>query len=156
MELDIIRTLPQWQAMGRRGTICWKGASWPVPFLRHEFLSAWWRHLGGGGEWPRAELYVVLAREAGSLVAAAPLMSSVDREGNPVLAWIGSVRRGDYLDLLALPEALPRSSTAFGSPCRPRGAGLAIIELRNLLETSPTPAELGRAAAARACPWRKS
>ncbi|MBA4380411.1 MAG: hypothetical protein C0393_07025, partial [Anaerolinea sp.] len=33
-----------------------------VPFLRHEYLRAWWQTLGGG-EWPRGELTVVAASD---------------------------------------------------------------------------------------------
>ena len=32
-----------------------------VPFLRHEYITAWWQGLGGG-EWSKGELYVVTAR----------------------------------------------------------------------------------------------
>ena len=31
-----------------------------VPFLRHEYLNAWWQ-TRGGGEWPEAELALVTA-----------------------------------------------------------------------------------------------
>jgi predicted N-acyltransferase len=33
-----------------------------VPFLRYEYLSAWWA-TRGGGEWPDARLALVSARE---------------------------------------------------------------------------------------------
>ena len=56
-----------------------------VPFLRHEYLSAWWEHRGGG-EWPEAELYILIGRdEAGELVGIAPLFRATAESGIPVL-----------------------------------------------------------------------
>ena len=44
-----------------------------VPFLRYEYLSTWWKTLGGG-EWKEGELFTVLARRSdGALAAVAPL-----------------------------------------------------------------------------------
>ena len=103
MQLEVIRTFPQWLGFARSGTTCYARSVVRVPFLRHEFLSAWWAHLGGCNEWPHGELYVVLARESDRLIAAAPLFASVDGEQDPVLALIGSDAMADYLDLLAEP-----------------------------------------------------
>jgi Fe-S cluster biogenesis protein NfuA len=47
-----------------------------VPFLRWEYLNAWWQNRGGG-EWPdSAVLKVVTARRAGQLVGIAPLFAA--------------------------------------------------------------------------------
>ena len=43
-----------------------------VPFLRYEYLSAWWS-TRGGGEWPEAELALVSACESDRLTGIAPL-----------------------------------------------------------------------------------
>ena len=117
----------------------------------------------GCNEWPHGDLYVVLAREGGRLVAAAPLFSSVDREGCPVLALIGSDAMADYLDVLAEPEFLvPFVSASLldhlttTDPEPPLRASLPdapppwrSIDLFNLRDDSPTRNEFCRAAAAR-------
>ncbi|MDO9349315.1 MAG: hypothetical protein Q7T47_08510, partial [Anaerolineales bacterium] len=67
-----------------------------VPFLRHEYLRAWWQTLGGG-EWPRGELAVVAASENGRLSGLAPLFLTSNRDGQPALMLLGSLEISDYL-----------------------------------------------------------
>src|SRR3989304_2930068 len=56
---------PEWNDLLARSTS-------DVPFLRHEYLAAWWSSLGGG-EWPRGELCLVAGRdENGRLAGLAP------------------------------------------------------------------------------------
>ena len=43
-----------------------------TPFSRHEYLSEWWKTLGGG-EWKQAELVLISATENDQLVGIAPL-----------------------------------------------------------------------------------
>jgi len=77
-----------------------------VPFLRHEYLTAWWSSLGGG-EWQHAELFIVTARqEDDSLIGIAPLFLSDDREGKPSLYLLGSIEISDYLDLIVRQQDL--------------------------------------------------
>ncbi len=77
-----------------------------VPFLRYEYLSAWWT-TRGGGEWPESELAVVTARQAGRLAGIAPLFFSRNRDGDPALLLLGSIEISDYLDIIARPADLP-------------------------------------------------
>ena len=77
-----------------------------VPFLRFEYLEAWWATLGGG-EWPGAELALISAGEAGELAGVAPLFMS-ERAGENTLLLLGSIEISDYLDLLVRPRDLPR------------------------------------------------
>lgn len=54
----------EWNALlGRGDSAC--------PYLRHEYLSAWWRGFGAGGR-----LHVIVARDGERLVGALPLMVS--------------------------------------------------------------------------------
>jgi CelD/BcsL family acetyltransferase involved in cellulose biosynthesis len=53
---------PEWDALVL-------AASRPCPFLLHGWVSAWWRHLGGG-----AQLAVVTARRGGRLMGLAPMV----------------------------------------------------------------------------------
>lgn len=73
-----------------------------APFLKHSFQKIWWE-TRGGGEWPKAELAVITAREDGRLVAIAPLFLSVGKDGQPAIFNLGSIEVSDYLDVLVLP-----------------------------------------------------
>ncbi|MBN1452342.1 MAG: GNAT family N-acetyltransferase [Anaerolineales bacterium] len=86
-----------------------------VPFLRHEYLSAWWATCGGG-EWEQAELVLVSARESNRLIGIAPLFlteqsprSETERDdGQQALMLLGSIEISDYLDLIVRAVDLPR------------------------------------------------
>jgi len=119
-----------------------------VPFLRHEYLRIWWQSRGGG-EWPAAELALVTARQDGQLVGVAPLFKSVNRQGKTSLLLLGSIEISDYLDLIVAPADLD----AFVAELLPFLAGPAlgewqVLDLYNLLDSSPTLPALERAAAA--------
>ena len=111
-----------------------------VPFLRHEYLGAWWE-TRGGGEWPEAELAVVTARQDGRLVGIAPLFSAHNREGVLALLLLGSIEISDYLDLVTRPADLPAFLSGLINFLSSPGSGLPawnILDWHNLLETSPT------------------
>ena len=59
-----------------------------VPFLRHEYLSAWWK-TRGGGEWDGAELVLVSAREDDKLIGIAPFFLA-EHDGQQALLLLGS------------------------------------------------------------------
>lgn len=77
-----------------------------TPFSRYEYLSQWWKTLGGG-EWQSAELVLVSAEENDQLVGIAPLFIA-EYEGRKTLLLLGSIEISDYLDLIAREEDLPR------------------------------------------------
>lgn len=119
-----------------------------VPFLRHEYLQAWWEHRGGG-EWPDAELAVVTARQDGRLAGIAPLFYTPDHQGQPALLLLGSIEISDYLDLIVCPADL--DAFAAGLLAFLQTAPLPawqLLELYNLLDSSPTLAALQKAASA--------
>jgi CelD/BcsL family acetyltransferase involved in cellulose biosynthesis len=121
-----------------------------VPFLRYEYLRAWWQ-TRGGGEWPQAELLVVLAHSGSRLAGVAPLFAALNRSGKPSLQLLGSLEISDYLDVIASTAELPRflagllDFLSFSGP-----AGLSVpapeaqtqpwqvLDWQNLPETSPT------------------
>jgi CelD/BcsL family acetyltransferase involved in cellulose biosynthesis len=118
-----------------------------VPFLRFEYLKAWWE-TRGGGEWPQAELALVTAREGERLVGIAPLFYTPDSAGGPALMLLGSIEISDYLDLIVRPADLP----AFLDQLLPflNQASLPhwqALDLYNLLDSSPTLPALEAAAA---------
>ncbi len=79
-----------------------------TPFSRHEYLSEWWKTLGGG-EWLRqnVELVLISATENDQLVGIAPLFIA-DYEGQRSLMLVGSIEISDYLDLIVREQDLPR------------------------------------------------
>jgi CelD/BcsL family acetyltransferase involved in cellulose biosynthesis len=77
-----------------------------TPFSRYEYLSAWWKTLGGG-EWKRADLVLISATENDQLVGIAPLFIA-DYDGQRALMLIGSIEISDYLDLVVRERDLPR------------------------------------------------
>jgi len=126
-----------------------------VPFLRYEYLSTWWA-TRGGGEWSKAELALVTARQDGRLAGIAPLFFDHDRDGDPALLLLGSIEISDYLDLIVRPADLPaflsglldfiaqpgafdRLTCACGTGAgRPTHGNWRALDWQNLLETSPT------------------
>jgi len=77
-----------------------------VPFLRHEYLSAWWA-TRGGGEWPQADLVLVSARENDKLIGIAPLFLT-EHSGKQALMLLGSIEISDYLDMIVRADDLAR------------------------------------------------
>ena len=119
-----------------------------VPFLRHEYLSAWWA-TRGGGEWPDAELFLLSAREDEHLVGIAPLFIA-KYEGEQAVLLLGSIEISDYLDLIVRGDDLPRFLSALldylgSSPT----LAWSRLDWYNLPEASPTLAALTAESAAR-------
>ncbi|CAN5216134.1 hypothetical protein BH11PLA2_BH11PLA2_02590 [soil metagenome] len=75
-----------------------------TPFLRFEYLTAWWTTLGAPGEWPHGELHLLTGRRDGRLVGIAPLFVSVNHDGEAVLALLGTDAMTDALDFIARPD----------------------------------------------------
>jgi len=109
-----------------------------IPFLRYEYLYAWWA-TRGGGEWPESELVTVTAHQDGRLAGIAPLFSSHNREGEPALLLLGSIEISDYLDIIARPVDLPVFLAGLlDFIARPTGLDWRLLDLHNLPEASPT------------------
>lgn len=77
-----------------------------TPFSRYEYLSQWWKTLGGG-EWQTAELVLISARENDQLIGIAPLFIA-EYDGQRALMLVGSIEISDYLDLIVRETDLPR------------------------------------------------
>ncbi len=125
-------------------------AATDVPFMRHEYLRAWWATLGGG-EWPSGELWVGIERAGGGeLAGVAPLFNASAADGRPALMFLGSLEVSDYLDLIVPPgdaEAFVESLLAALDGAGP--AGWERLDLYNLPEASPSLPALEAAAARR-------
>jgi CelD/BcsL family acetyltransferase involved in cellulose biosynthesis len=83
-----------------------------TPFSRYEYLSEWWKTLGGG-EWSVGAdgrpplLVLVSASEDDQLIGIAPLFIT-EYDGQQALMLMGSIEISDYLDLIVRADDLPR------------------------------------------------
>lgn len=150
MQLDVIRTLEEFDALKDEWNTLLSCSASHVPFLRHEYLAAWWRTLGGG-EWSYGELYIVTARRPdGQLGAVAPFFFTNNKDGEPALMLLGSVEISDYLDVVICPQGIPAFVDAlFEHLDGPQAPPWKVLDFYNLLESSPTLPALEAAAGQR-------
>jgi CelD/BcsL family acetyltransferase involved in cellulose biosynthesis len=108
-----------------------------TPFARHEYLSQWWRTLGGG-EWAAAEMVLISARDGDRQVGYAPLFKAT-HEGQEKLLFIGSIEISDYLDLLVRQDEVLRFAGRLLDflEATPLLKGLP-LDLFNIADSSPT------------------
>ena len=126
IKLEIIQLEQEWKALSDPWNKLLSRSINNVPFLRHEFLFAWWQHRGGG-EWSAEDqLYLIVGWDQDDeLVAALPLFISKNHAGKPVLIGLGSHEISDFLDLLSLPfehAVDPRDITGRGDNAAPPAA----------------------------------
>ena len=139
MQLDIVRTSPGQADLAIGWNQLLKNSASDVPFLRHEYISAWWENLGGG-EWEQGDLCILTTRGSDHrLIGIAPFFFTTNQEGIPALMLVGSHEISDYLDFIARPEDLPAFLQAVCSWLSSAGAPpWQVLDLYNILETSPT------------------
>jgi len=139
MHLEVIRSTDRFEALAEEWNhLLQEGAS-HVPFLRHEYLSTWWRTLGGG-EWEQGELCIIAARdEEQSLCAIAPMFFTENLDGEPALMLLGSIEISDYLDIITRPENAGLFLEAlFARLTEPDIPVWHVLDWYNILEDSPT------------------
>jgi CelD/BcsL family acetyltransferase involved in cellulose biosynthesis len=116
-----------------------------VPFLRHEYLSAWWQNLGGG-EWSQADLHtIVVRRNDDLLVGIAPLFFGINKDRIRAFMLLGSIEISDYLDFIVRQPEIPVFMDAIfeylASDQFSQNTQLPdwqVMDLYNLSEISPT------------------
>lgn len=143
MHTEIIRTEKAWDALAAEWNILLKDSITDVPFLRYEYLRAWWQ-LRGGGEWPQAELFIVIGRDVdGRLIGIAPLFKTVKKHMQPCLMLLGSIEISDYLDLIVPWQYLePFLEAILVHLVGPDAPEWHSMEWHNVMQTSPTLAVL--------------
>lgn len=150
MDLTLLRTFPQdlrdeWNEL-------LEVSHSHVPFLRHEYLSAWWQ-TRGGGEWSsNVELALVIGRKDGKLAGIAPLFFSPDHQGRGSLMLLGSIEISDYLDFVVRAEDLSDFLNQLLPFLKESLPGWETLDLYNILDSSPTLEALE--GAARCLGWR--
>ncbi|HLA96930.1 MAG TPA: GNAT family N-acetyltransferase [Anaerolineales bacterium] len=139
MHIKVIRKIEDFDALAVEWNELLRFSARQVPFLRHEFLSAWWRTLGGG-EWERGDLLILAGYgKDGALRGAAPLFLTQNREGAAALMLLGSLEIADYLDILARPADLPAFVSAMLDFLHgPQAPDWQVLDLYNILEDSPS------------------
>ncbi len=127
-----------------------------VPFLRHEYLSTWWRTLGGG-EWQSGELFIVSARhEDNQLFGIAPLFFTKNLDDVPALMLLGSIEISDYLDFIVnAPDIMTFTDALLDFLVSEQAPPWELIDLYNIPEGSPTFKALEKAAAKRELEFSK-
>jgi CelD/BcsL family acetyltransferase involved in cellulose biosynthesis len=118
-----------------------------TPFSRHEYLSQWWKTLGGG-EWKVQAsdrppvLVLISASENDQLMGIAPLFIT-EYDGQRALMLVGSIEISDYLDLIVRAEDLPRFlSGLLDFLASLEAAEWSGLDWYNLPDSSPTLAAL--------------
>ena len=139
MQLQAIRQLPSMEALADEWNELLHNSASDVPFLRFEYLHAWFQTLGGG-EWPQGELYVVAGRRPeGTLAGIAPLFFTANRDGEPALMLLGSIEISDYLDLIIRPDDLDDFiESLFNHLSGSDAPAWQALDWWNFLESSPT------------------
>jgi len=108
-----------------------------TPFSRYEYLSEWWKTLGGG-EWKNARLVLVSATENDQLLGIAPLFID-EYDDRQALLLLGSIEISDYLDLIVREADLLRFLSGlidFLASSLPEA--WSAIDWYNLPDSSPT------------------
>ena len=112
-----------------------------TPFSRYEYLSEWWKTLGGG-EWKQAELVLVSASENDHFVGIAPLFVA-EYDGQRALMLLGSIEISDYLDLIVREQDLSRFLSGLIDFLASTPAdNWSVLDWYNLPDSSPTLAAL--------------
>ena len=111
-----------------------------TPFSRYEYISQWWKTLGGG-EWQNVELVLVSAREGDELIGIAPLFLA-EHDGQRALMLVGSIEISDYLDLIVREQDLERFLSGLLDFAAATQNGWAGLDWYNIPDTSPTLAGL--------------
>jgi CelD/BcsL family acetyltransferase involved in cellulose biosynthesis len=133
----IVKTLPELDVLAGPWNALLDVSASHVPFLRHEYLMAWWQTLGGG-EWQQAELNIVIGTEDHRMIGIAPFFLANDKQGEASLWFIGSVEVSDYLDILARPEDTGRFCEGLLRHLMENQPEIRKLDLCNILDDSPT------------------
>ena len=148
MQIEIIKTSEQLEKLSEEWNqllSCCSASH--VPFLRHEYISTWWKTLGGG-EWDQAELYTMVGRDpAGKIQGIAPTFFTKSKDSLKSLMLLGSIEISDYLDLIVSEELLTEFvNSIYSHLASDQDSSWEAIDFYNIPENSPTLPVLKQAA----------
>jgi lipid II:glycine glycyltransferase (peptidoglycan interpeptide bridge formation enzyme) len=108
MQFSLITDPGEWQSLEVEWQVLVAQTHHPLPFLEFWYQKTWW-HTFGGGEWSSetSRLQLIIARQDGQLIGAAPLFYSEKADNPPALRFIGQIEVSDYLDFLCPLSELP-------------------------------------------------
>jgi len=108
MQFSLITDPGEWQSLEVEWQTLVAQTHHPLPFLEFWYQKTWW-HTFGGGEWSSetSRLQLIIARQDGQLIGAAPLFYSEKADNPPALRFIGQIEVSDYLDFLCPLSELP-------------------------------------------------
>jgi len=134
MKIDLIQEPESFQNLHREWNQLLTSSASDVPFLRHEYLTSWWK-TRGGGEWSGGELFILTGRDStGKLGGIAPFFLHQE-----TLLLLGSVEISDFLDLIAPRDQLaPFIQAVMDFLARSDLPDWKKIDLYNILEESPS------------------
>ncbi len=137
MQLKIIQDSSEFDKIGTEWNALLAKSASHVPFLRHEYLSAWWKTLGGG-EWAQGDLYIILGLGADkNFSAAAPLFKTTTADGQLAFLFLGSFEISDYLDFICPPDlTFEFLEAVFDHLGQLPATDWSVLDLYNLLEDS--------------------
>ena len=136
MQIETITTEAAWAEIAEPWNNLLEQSITKVPFLRYEYLRAWWQYRGGG-EWPDAQLFIIVGREEGEIKGIAPCFLVSKEPGHQALMLLGSIEISDFLDLIAAPEDLDDFLDAmFGYLASPQAPDWRCLDWYNLLKES--------------------
>ena len=101
MQFSLINDPAEWQSLEVEWQALVAQTHRALPFLEFWYQHTWWQTLGGG-EWSHesSRLQLIIARQDGQLIGAAPLFFSEKADTPPALRFIGQIEVSDYLDFL--------------------------------------------------------
>jgi len=146
VRVAVLREEADWEAIAEEWNDLLRRSVSNVPFLRFDFLRAWWATLGGG-EWPDGSLWIATGRgEQGELRGAAPLFRTSAHPESLLL--LGTHEVADYLDVLAAPQDVGDFARVLLHTIEDLAPPeVRILDLWNVPEDSPSAAAFSRAAA---------
>jgi CelD/BcsL family acetyltransferase involved in cellulose biosynthesis len=147
MQFQVYRNLQELDKLAESWNQLLAESASHVPFLRYEYLSTWWKTLGGG-EWEHGDLFVVIARsDENEIIGIAPLFFTTNLDGKPALMFVGSFEISDYLDVIVRPDDLtPFLDALLEYLTGPDAPPWEVLDFYNLLDDSPTLAALKQSA----------
>jgi CelD/BcsL family acetyltransferase involved in cellulose biosynthesis len=139
MQIEVVNTLDRFEHLADEWNTLLSQSAIHVPFLRHEYLLTWWRHMGGG-EWKHGELYILIGRNSsGNLVGAAPFFYTTNLSGIQALMLIGSIEISDYLDVIATDEHMESFwETILKHITSTDAPDWRVLDFYNIIASSPT------------------